>query len=119
MAARGQESRLPSAPSDNDRLANERLIVMLSDKNARRQRKSLAQLGIDVSAQRLAEIHAGARPNPDDFHVVRAADRRMSPEAAAAATFKRELVTQTVVVTVVTLTVMIATAVLLVLVAYP
>lgn len=71
-------------------------IAVLSAEDALRQSQRLRQLGFDMSPQRLQEISAGARPNPDECQAVRVAevisaiDSGISPEEAAAADAKTE-----------------------------
>lgn len=69
---------------------------MLSPEDALRQSQRLGELGFDMSPQRLQEISAGARPNPDECQAVRLAevvsaiDSGISPEVAAAADSRAE-----------------------------
>lgn len=61
-------------------------------------------MGFEMSARRLQEIDAGARAHRDELQAVRlaevvsAVDLGVSPEAAAAAAFERELITYAVLV---------------------
>lgn len=79
-------------------------FAMLSDENALQQSQRLGQLGFDMSPQRLQQISTGARPNPHETQAVRLAevvaaiDGGISPEAAAAADIKREMIKRAVLV---------------------
>ncbi|XTP38582.1 hypothetical protein ACORG1_34615 (plasmid) [Mycobacterium sp. TJFP1] len=42
---------------------------MLNDRSAKQQSQRLADLGIDLSAQRLKEVHAGAPLHPQECEV--------------------------------------------------
>lgn len=71
---------------------------MLTHDAARAQSRRLEQLGIDVTPQRLREIHAGAQPHPGEFDSARPtkANARtchgISPEGAAESGVKRDLI---------------------------
>lgn len=77
---------------------------MLSDEDAVRQSQMLGEAGFEMSPRRLQEIDAGARPDPAEMQavwlveVVSTVDLSVSPEAAAAAAFERELITWAVLV---------------------
>lgn len=65
---------------------------------ARAQSRRLERLGIDVTPQRLREIHVGAQPHPGEFDSVRPTKanawirRGVSPEKAAESAVKRDLI---------------------------
>lgn len=69
---------------------------MLTPEDALRQSQRLGELGFDMSPQRLQEISAGARPNPEEYQaarlaeVVSAMDSGISPEVAAEADSRAE-----------------------------
>ncbi|WP_102145693.1 hypothetical protein [Mycobacterium hubeiense] len=71
---------------------------MFTHHAARAQSRRLERLGIDITPQRLQEIHAGAQPHPGEFDAVRATRANawirhgISPEKAAESAIKRDLI---------------------------
>lgn len=71
---------------------------MLTDDAATAQSRRLEQLGIDVTPQRLQEIHAGAQPHPGEFDSVRPTKanawirRGITPQRAAESAIRRDLI---------------------------
>lgn len=67
---------------------------MMSEETARRRSRRLEELGYHLSPQRIQEISAGARPNPDEYQAARlvevasAIESGVSPEEAAAADYQ-------------------------------
>lgn len=76
---------------------------MITRKAAKAQSRRLERLGIDVSPQRLQEIHAGAQLRPGEFESVRPTKanawirRGVSPEQHAERAVQRDLIKTAVV----------------------